>query len=74
MARRRRVHRALFAASAVVTVSSLVACGLIAGIDDYSIGKCKGGGVCSPDGGGGDDKPRQPGPKAATRGAPFIDP
>jgi len=48
MKRERRLHRMLLRGIALSTIGAVIACGMVAGIDDYRIGDCKGG-VCDPD-------------------------
>jgi formylglycine-generating enzyme required for sulfatase activity len=50
MARDLVLRRALRRGIALAIIGSVLACGVIAGIDDLMIGQCKGG-VCLPDGG-----------------------
>ena len=43
-----RMRRTIFRGIALASVGAAIACGMVAGIDDYEIGDCKGG-VCVPD-------------------------
>ena len=54
MKRHGRMHRAVLQGLALAMLGAIIACGMVAGIDDYEIGQCKGG-VCGPD--SGDDPP-----------------